>query len=77
MGVFPEFFFIALPPPHEHAGSFGIVVVEEETAARVERGDGGHLFVGEREIEDVDVLSHAPDMGRFGDDDDSALDEPL
>ena len=52
------------------------MVVEEETLARVERGDGGHIFVGECEVENVDVLPHPLHMGRFGDDDNAALNEP-
>ena len=42
-GVVPKFFFIALPPSHEHMCSFRIVVVEEKTFARVERGDSLHI----------------------------------
>ena len=52
------------------------MVVEEETTARVERGDGGHILVGECEIEYVDILLHPLYVSRFGDDDDAALDEP-
>ena len=65
-----------LPPAHEHTGRLGVVVVEEEAASRVERGDGGHILVGEREIEDVEILPHPLYVGRFGADDDSALNQP-
>ena len=49
-------------------------MVEEKAFARVERGDGGHVFIRKREVEDVDVLLHPFDVGRFGDDDDATLD---
>ena len=49
------------------------MVVEEETTARVERGDGGHILVGECEIEYVDILLHPLYVSRFGDDDDACL----
>ena len=65
-----------LPPTHEHACGFGIVVVEEEAAAGVECGYGRHVFVGEGEVEDVDVLLHAFDVRGLGDYDYAALDEP-
>ena len=52
------------------------MVVEEEAPARIERGDGGHILVGEREVEDVDILPHPFDMGRFGNDNYAALDKP-
>lgn len=67
---------LQLPPPHEHACCFGIVVVEEKAFARVERGDGGHVFIGECEIEDIDILLHPLDVGRFRNDDYAALYEP-
>lgn len=51
-------------------------MIEEEALARVEGGDGGHIFPGEREVEDVYVLLHAFDMCGFWDNDYSALDEP-
>jgi hypothetical protein len=52
------------------------VVVEEEAPARIERGDDCHILLGEREIEDIDILPHPFDVGRFGNDNYAALDKP-
>ena len=52
------------------------MVVEEEAPARIERGDDCHIFVGKRKVEDVDILPHPFDMGRFGNDNYAALDKP-
>ena len=52
------------------------MMVEEQTATRVERSDGGHILIGKREIEDVDILSHTFDMRGFWNDDDASLNQP-
>ena len=51
------------------------MVVEEKAFTRIKSGDGGHILVGECEIEYVDILLHPLYVGRFGDDD-AVLDEP-
>lgn len=45
-------------PAHEHFGHFAIVVVEEEALAGVEGGNTSHIVLGQREVEDVEVLRH-------------------
>ena len=64
---------LLLAPAHEQAGCFCVVMIKEEAFARIKCGDRRHILVGKREIEDIDVLSHPLDMGRFGNDDDIAL----
>src|SRR5215218_5357577 len=53
-----------------------VAVAEEQRLAGVERGDAGHLLVGELEVEDVKVLGHAIRAHRLGDGDDAALEKP-
>lgn len=53
-----------------------IVVVKEKTSARVEHCDSCHIPVRERKVENIEVLSHPLYVGRFWDDDDTALNEP-
>ena len=59
--------------PVDHVG---VVVVEELRVALIEGGDLVHVVIGEREVEDVEVLRHPIRVDRLGDDDDVALDQP-
>lgn len=52
------------------------MVVEEKAFAGVECGDGCHFSFVEREVEYVDVLLHPFDVGRFGNGNHSALNQP-
>lgn len=52
------------------------MVVEERAAPGVERGDGGHLVVAQREVEDVEVLLHALAVRALGGADHAALQQP-
>ena len=65
-----------LPPSHKHTCRFRIVVVKEKAFACVKRGDSRHILVGEREVENLDVLSHPFDVCRFGNNYHATLDEP-
>src|SRR3954454_15518302 len=68
--------FISNPPLRELRCDRRVVVVEEERLTRVERCDLRHLFVGQLEVEHVEVLAHPLRAHRLRDDDDLALDEP-
>ena len=52
------------------------MVVEERAATGVERGDGDHLVVAQREVEDVEVLFHAIAVRALRDTDHTALQQP-
>ena len=56
--------------PGDHGG---VAMVEEQRGAGVESGNTGHLFGGEIEVGDVDVLAHALGANRLGDYDDASL----
>ena len=51
-------------------------MIEEKTFPHVERGDRSHIFGGQLEIENVDILPHTFDMRGFWDDDDTSLNQP-
>lgn len=50
-------------PSHEHARRLGVMMVEEEAVTGVKSGNSLHFIGGQLEVEDVDVLFHAFDVG--------------